>query len=120
MLGQVGLELHRDVAAEKLSHGDQRALELGLTLMPRPHLLLLDEPLAGVGHQAIRGAMQLLESVIQGRTVLLIEHNMEAVMRLADTVLVMAGGKILASGNPDAVRRDERVRAAYLGTGLTP
>lgn len=116
MLAQIGLEPFRDVPAEKLSHGDQRALELGLTLMPNPRLLLLDEPLAGVGHQTMATAMQLLKRVMTGRTVLLIEHNMDAVMSLASTVLVMTGGKLLASGSGDEIRRDARVRAAYLGS----
>jgi branched-chain amino acid transport system ATP-binding protein len=116
MLEEIGLSQHRDTPAERLSHGDQRALELGLTLMPQPKLLLLDEPLAGVGHQSLHQAVALLERVIRGRTVLLIEHNMDVVMRLARTVLVMAGGKLLASGTPDEVRKDERVRAAYLGS----
>jgi branched-chain amino acid transport system ATP-binding protein len=115
MLAQIGLERHAETEADRLSHGDQRALELGLTLITRPTVLLLDEPLAGVGHQGVRGAAALLERVIIGRTVLLIEHNMDALMRIAEEVLVMAGGKLIAHGPPNEIRRDENVRAAYLG-----
>ncbi len=116
MLAIVGLAPQADLAAEKLSHGDQRALELGLALMTSPRVLLLDEPLAGVGHQGLPAAIALLARVAQGRTVLLIEHNMNAVMRLAEEVLVMVNGRIVANGPPDEVRRDPLVRDAYLGS----
>ena len=116
MLATVGLERQADAAADKLSHGDQRALELGLALMTSPSVLLLDEPLAGVGHHALPAAIDLLARVARGRTVLLIEHNMDAVMRLAEHVLVMANGRLIASGPPEQVRRDPLVREAYLGS----
>ena len=116
MLAEIDLERHAETEADQLSHGDQRALELGLTLITRPTVLLLDEPLAGVGHQGARGAVALLERVIRGRTVLLIEHNMEALMRIAEDVLVMAGGQLIAHGPPSDIRRNEDVRAAYLGS----
>ncbi len=116
MLVTVGLERHADVAADKLSHGDQRALELGLALMTSPKVLLLDEPLAGVGHHGLSKAIDLLARLSEGRTVLLIEHNMNAVMRLAKNVLVMVNGRLVASGAPDEVRRDPAVRDAYLGS----
>jgi branched-chain amino acid transport system ATP-binding protein len=116
MLVTVGLERHADAAADKLSHGDQRALELGLALMTSPTVLLLDEPLAGVGHHGLSEAIDRLARLSEGRTVLLIEHNMNAVMRLAKTVLVMVNGRLVASGAPDEVRRDPAVRDAYLGS----
>ncbi len=116
MLATVGLEPHAGTDADKLSHGDQRALELGLALMTEPSVLLLDEPLAGVGHHALPAAIDLLARVAAGRTVLLIEHNMNAVMGLASEVLVMANGRLLASGPPDEVRRNPEVREAYLGS----
>jgi len=115
MLAEIGLERHADTEADKLSHGDQRALELGLTLMTKPKVLLLDEPLAGVGHSGLAAAIALLERVIRSRTVLLIEHNMDAVMRLTEEILVMANGRLIANGPPEEIRRNEQVRAAYLG-----
>ena len=116
MLDTIGLASRADLAADKLSHGDQRALELGLALMTSPRVLLLDEPLAGVDHQGLPAAIELLRRISQGRTVLLIEHNMNAVMRLAEEVLVMVNGRIVAQGPPDQVRRDPLVRDAYLGS----
>ena len=116
MLATVGLERSGDIPADKLSHGDQRALELGLALMSSPAVLLLDEPLAGVGHHGLEAAIDRLARLSQGRTVLLIEHNMNAVMRLAEEVLVMADGRLIASGPPDRVRADPQVREAYLGS----
>ena len=115
MLGFIGLEARRDVIAEQLSHGDQRALEVGLTLMTEPRIVLLDEPLAGVGQHEIDRAVDLLQRARQGRTVILIEHNMAVMMALADRIVVMARGAVLAAGTPDEVRADAKVRTAYLG-----
>jgi len=120
MLATVGLERHADAAADKLSHGDQRALELGLALMTSPKVLLLDEPLAGVGHHGLAAAIDRLARLAEGRTVLLIEHNMNAVMRLAKEVLVMVNGRLVASGPPEEVRRNPAVRDAYLGSEAPP
>jgi branched-chain amino acid transport system ATP-binding protein len=105
--------MHAPVAT--LSHGRQRAVELGLALMAEPRVLLLDEPLAGVGHGEVDATMQLIERVRADRTVLLVEHNMDVVMKLSDEIIVMMGGEILMRGTPEQVRRDERVRRAYLG-----
>ena len=115
MLGFIGLEARRDVIAEQLSHGDQRALEVGLTLMTEPRIVLLDEPLAGVGQHEIDRAVDLQQRARQGRTVILIEHNMAVMMALADRIVVMARGAVLAAGTPDEVRADAKVRTAYLG-----
>jgi branched-chain amino acid transport system ATP-binding protein len=115
MLETIGLADRRDTVAEQLSHGDQRALEVGLSLMTEPRVLLLDEPLAGVGQHEVERAVALIERVRAGRTVVLIEHNMPAVMRLSEEIVVMVRGRILASGTPEAIRRDPAVRAAYLG-----
>ena len=113
MLATVGLERYADIPADRLSHGDQRALELGLALMTSPSVLLLDEPLAGVGHHGLEAAIDRLARLSQDRTVLLIEHNMSAVMRLAEEVLVMASGRLIASGPPEHVRADPQVREAF-------
>ena len=115
MLETIGLAHRRDTIAEQLSHGDQRALEVGLTLMTEPRVLLLDEPLAGVGQHEIERAVSLIERIRAGRTVVLIEHNMQAVMRLSDEIVVMVRGRVLASGAPRDIRNNPDVRAAYLG-----
>ncbi len=115
MLDFIGLGALRDVVAEQLAHGDQRALEVGLTLMAQPRIVLLDEPLAGVGQHEVERAVALLQRVRQGRTVVLIEHNMQVMMALADRIVVMAQGALLASGTPQQMRSDPRVRATYLG-----
>jgi len=110
-----GLTRHRDAIAGTLPYGLQRSLELGLTLLPGPRVLLLDEPLAGIGHHEIDDALALIGKVAQGRTVLLIEHNMDAVMSLSDEIVVMSNGAILAHGSPQEIRRSEAVRSIYLG-----
>ena len=115
MLEFIGLQARRNVVAGQLAHGDQRALEVGLTLMSEPAIVLFDEPLAGVGQHEVERAVDLLHRVRQGRTVILIEHNMRVMMALADRIVVMVRGAVLAPGTPDAVRADPRVRASYLG-----
>ncbi len=110
-----GLTSYRDEIAGTLSYGLQRSLEMGVTLLPDPKILLLDEPLAGIGHHEIEAAMQLIGKISQGRTVLLIEHNMDAVMSLSNEIVVMNNGTILACGTPEAIRKDEAVRSIYLG-----
>ena len=115
MLETIGLAHRRDTVAEQLSHGDQRALEVGLSLMTEPRVLLLDEPLAGVGQNEIERAVALIERVRAGRTVVLIEHNMQAVMRLSDEIVVMVRGRVLAKGAPREIQANPEVRAAYLG-----
>lgn len=115
VLENIRLARHAHTMADSLSHGDQRALEVGLTLLARPRVLLLDEPLAGVGHDRLPEAIALIRRVTAGRTVVLIEHNMDVVMEISDTVVVMAQGRVIAAGPPAAVRTDSAVRAAYLG-----
>jgi len=115
MLETLALTHRRDTIAEQLSHGDQRALEVGLALMTEPRVILLDEPLAGVGQHEVERAVALIERVRKGRTVVLIEHNMQAVMRLSDEIVVMVRGRVLASGSPSAIQANPDVRAAYLG-----
>ncbi len=114
-LEMVGLTAHANRTADALSHGDQRALELGLTLIGEPDIVLLDEPLAGVGHDGIDRMNALIRTVAKGRTVVLVEHNMDVVMGLSDEVVVLAGGQVLATGTPDQIRANDTVRAAYLG-----
>lgn len=115
MLELVGLARYRDAEAGTLSYGMQRALEVGVTLMPNPSIVLLDEPLAGVGHHEIEAAAALIRTASQGRTALLIEHNMDVVMDLSERVVVMAAGKVIADGAPADIRDNPLVRAVYLG-----
>jgi len=114
-LEEVGLSARADVAAGQLSHGEKRALELAIALALEPKMLLLDEPMAGTGHDetaVLSGVLQRLK----GRfPMLLIEHDMSVVFALADRVSVMVYGRILASGAPEAIRTDPKVVAAYLG-----
>ncbi|MFC4272753.1 ATP-binding cassette domain-containing protein [Sneathiella chungangensis] len=115
VLQEIGLESFGHISAGSLSHGDQRALEIGLALLSEPQVLLLDEPLAGVGHDVAEKAVELIRRVSQGRTVLLIEHNMDVVMEISDEIIVMLAGEILASGEAETIKSDPRVRTAYLG-----
>lgn len=117
MAEMVGLADMLDQPVGRLSHGRQRALELGLTLMAEPRVLLLDEPLAGVGRQELAATVALIDRVRRGRTVLLIEHNMDVVMALSDEIVVMMAGQMLMRGDPASVRADPTVRRAYLGDG---
>ena len=115
MLEMTGLTAHRNAIAGAMSYGLQRALELGLTLLPEPRILLLDEPLAGIGHQEIEPATRLIQAASIGRTVLLIEHNMDVIMALSEQIVVMSNGSVIAQGSPEQVRNDPTVRAVYLG-----
>ena len=117
LLDEVGLGARAEVAASALRHGEQRALELAMALAARPRLMLLDEPMAGTG-PAESAAMVALLTRLKGRcAILLVEHDMDAVFRLADRISVLVAGRIIACGTPDAVRADAAVKAAYLGDG---
>jgi branched-chain amino acid transport system ATP-binding protein len=115
VLERIGLAAAANVAAGALSHGEQRQLEVGLALATKPRLLLLDEPLAGMGPEEAERMIGLLDHLGRELTLLLVEHDMDAVFRLADRVSVLVAGKVIASGLPDAVRADAEVRRAYLG-----
>ncbi len=116
-LGAVGLLDRAEVRAQDLSHGERRALEIASALALEPRCILLDEPLAGMGHEEARGIIALLARLKGRFGLLLVEHDMDAVFALADQVSVLVSGAIVASGAPDAVRADPAVRAAYLGDG---
>ncbi len=119
-LAEVGLEHRAERAAGTLAHGEKRALELAIALALEPRVLVLDEPMAGVGHEEGAGLIALLQR-LQGRLpMLLIEHDMAAVFKLADRVSVLVYGRLVASGAPDAVRADPAVREAYLGEEAAP
>jgi branched-chain amino acid transport system ATP-binding protein len=114
-LSDVGLADRASRLAGLLSHGEKRQLELAIALATKPRLLLLDEPLAGTGHEEAAQLVDLFGRLKDRVTMMLIEHDMNAVFALADRVSVLVYGQIVASGSPDEVRADPRVRAAYLG-----
>ena len=115
VLAEIGLEARADAPIAALSHGEQRALEVGLAVAGWPRLVLLDEPMAGMGHDESRRMEALIERLRTRTTLLLIEHDVDAVFRLADRVSVLVSGSIIASGAPETVRRDAAVIEAYLG-----
>jgi branched-chain amino acid transport system ATP-binding protein len=115
---EVGLSEKIDTPAGNLAHGEQRALEVGLALATRPRLLLLDEPMAGMGPQESRRMLELIERLRAQVTLLLVEHDMDAVVRLARRISVLVDGRLIATGTPQAIRLDPQVRRAYLGDEL--
>ena len=114
---EVGLAAKGALRINQLSHGERRALEVGMTLASRPRLVLLDEPMAGMGHEESARMERLIATIRATSTVLLIEHDVDAVFRLADRVSVLVEGRIIATGTPAVVRSDRGVIAAYLGDG---
>jgi len=117
-LGQVGLSEQATTVAGQLSHGEQRALELAMALATKPQLLLLDEPMAGTGPEESARMVELIEHLARHVTILLVEHDMDAVFRLADRISVLVNGQLICTGTPEEVRNDAGVRRAYLGDHL--
>ncbi len=115
LLEEMGLAEHGASPAARLAYGQKRVLELAMALAGDPELLLLDEPLAGLGPEEGRRMVELLAALRQRTTMLLVEHDMDAVFALADRVTVLVYGRVIASGDPDGIRRDPEVRSAYLG-----
>jgi branched-chain amino acid transport system ATP-binding protein len=115
---EIGLGEKADTLAATLAHGEQRALEVGLTLATHPQLVLLDEPMAGMGPQESQAMIALIHRIRSRVTVLLVEHDMDAVFRLADRISVLVSGRLLATGAPAQIRADPAVRKAYLGEEL--
>jgi branched-chain amino acid transport system ATP-binding protein len=118
VLKEIGLEGKKSHPASTLAHGEQRALEVGLALATRPKLVLLDEPMAGMGPEESRRMVALIEKIAESVTVLLVEHDMDAVFRLADRVSVMVDGRVIATGAPQEIKANDAVRRAYLGDEL--
>ena len=114
-LDGVGLGDRADQLAGALAHGERRQLELGLALATGARILLLDEPMAGMGPEEAARILGLLEGLKRRRTILLVEHDMDAVFRLADRISTLVYGRVIASGPPDEIRRHPEVRRAYLG-----
>ena len=115
VLDSIGLGARADDGVDRLSHGERRALEVGMTLASRPRLILLDEPMAGMGPDESARMEALVAASAATSTVLLIEHDVDVVFRLADRVSVLVGGRVIATGAPAAIRGDAAVIAAYLG-----
>ncbi|WP_287198012.1 ATP-binding cassette domain-containing protein [Paraburkholderia sp.] len=115
VLDAVGLAPRRHVLAGTLSYAEQRALDLGIALAGGASALLLDEPTAGMNRAEAARAIELIREATRGRTLLMIEHDMDAVFSLADRVSVLVQGRVIATGTPEAIRADRHVRAAYLG-----
>jgi branched-chain amino acid transport system ATP-binding protein len=115
IIEQVGLAEVKQRPAHELSYGQQRALEIGIALSSEPELLLLDEPTAGMTREETEEMVKLMRLVTENRTLMIIEHDMDVVFSLADTISVLHNGTILVSGKPETIRNDLRVKDAYLG-----
>ena len=120
ILEQVGLGARADVPAAILAHGEKRALEIALALAGRPRLLMLDEPMAGMGPEDSARMVRFLSTLKGKLTILLVEHDMDAVFALADRITVLVYGRAIASGTPQAIRSNAEVRQAYLGEETAP
>ena len=114
-LDRVGLGPRADVLVARLSHGEQRELELAVALATRPQLLLLDEPMAGLGITESARMVKLLQELRREVSIVLVEHDMDAVFALADRISVLVYGRVIASGAPAEIRQNEEVKRAYLG-----
>ncbi|HEY7522013.1 MAG TPA: ABC transporter ATP-binding protein [Methylomirabilota bacterium] len=119
VLEQVGLGARAEVMAGTLAHGEQRQLEIAMALASRPRLLLLDEPVAGMGIDESQRMVRLLRTLRRRHTIVLVEHDMDVVFALADRISVMVYGRVIATGAPDAIRANPEVRRAYLGEEVT-
>ena len=115
-LEEIGLEERAFEKVGNLSHGEHRQLEIAMALATQPHLLLLDEPMAGMGTEEGRKILKILQKLKKRKTILLIEHDMDVVFALADRITVLVYGRVIASGSPKSIKEDERVREAYLGS----
>jgi branched-chain amino acid transport system ATP-binding protein len=115
LLRRINLYEDRDVQACNLSYGKSRALEISMALATDPELVLLDEFAAGMSHEETADTVRLIRKMTEGKTVVLIEHDMDVVFDLADRITVLHYGKILATGKPDEIRNNQEVKSAYLG-----
>jgi len=119
VLARAGLERRADIVVSELSHGEQKQLELAIALATKPRLLLLDEPMAGLGTAECASTIALLRGLKGTATILLVEHDMDAVFALADRISVLANGRRVATGTGDEIRNDEAAQMAYFGEGHT-
>ncbi len=117
ILREIGLWEKRDLPAGLLSYADQRALELGIAVAGDAKVILLDEPTAGMSRSEIEQAVALIRRISDGKTLMIVEHDMGVVFDLADRISVLVYGEVIATGTPDEIRSSEAVQNAYLGTG---
>ena len=115
LLEQVRLAARRDAIAGELSYSEQRSMEIAMALASDPKVILLDEPMAGMSHEETDYAVELIKNVTQGRSLLIVEHDMDVVFSLCDRISVLVYGQVIATGTPDEIRADRRVQEAYLG-----
>jgi branched-chain amino acid transport system ATP-binding protein len=120
ILAEIGLGDRAGILAGTLSHGEQRVLEIAMVLATEPRLMLLDEPMAGMGPEDSARMVRLLQGLKGRRTILLVEHDMDAVFALADRITVLVYGRVIATGTPAEIRADREVRRAYLGEDEAP
>lgn len=116
LMERIGLSQRRDAIASTLTYAEQRALELGITIAGGSPVVLLDEPTAGMSRSETERTISLLRRVTEGRTLLMVEHDMDVVFGLAERISVMVYGRIIASGSPEQIHANAQVREAYLGT----
>ena len=114
-LSMINLDNRADWLASEVSHGERRQLEIAMALATNPSLLLLDEPMAGMGQEESSAMIDILKSLHGEKTVLLVEHDMDAVFALADRISVLVYGKVIATGSPQDIRSNSEVQRAYLG-----
>ncbi|MDA9496214.1 ABC transporter ATP-binding protein [Bradyrhizobium sp. CCBAU 11357] len=115
ILSDIGLAARRDVPAGLLTYAEQRALEIGITVAGGADVILLDEPTAGMSHAETERAVRLIRRLTEGRTLMIVEHDMSVVFGLADRISVLVYGRVIATGTPEQIRSDPKVREAYLG-----
>jgi len=115
ILEEIGLAARSDLPGGVLTYAEQRALEIGMTIAGGASTILLDEPTAGMSHSETEYAVALIRRVTQGKTLVMVEHDMRVVFDLADTITVLVYGKVIASGPPAEIRSNRAVQEAYLG-----
>ena len=115
LLEQVRLASRRDAIAGELSYSEQRSMEIAMALASDPKVILLDEPMAGMSHEETDYAVELIKNVTQGRSLLIVEHDMDVVFSLCDRISVLVYGQVIATGTPDEIRNNQKVKEAYLG-----
>jgi branched-chain amino acid transport system ATP-binding protein len=114
----IGLENRREKMAGELTYAEQRALEIGITIASGANVILLDEPTAGMSRSETEVAVELISRVTEGKTLLMVEHDMGVVFDLADRISVLVYGEVIASGTPAEIRMSKKVQEAYLGTPI--